>query len=42
MQVLIDSGMRILESMFAIGLVVSGLAMVLGFVDDIGTSWAGE
>jgi len=37
MRVLIEIGVRILEAMFAAGLVVSGVAMVMGLIDDIGT-----
>lgn len=37
MRALIDIGVQVLEAMFAIGLVVSGLAMVLGLIDDIKT-----
>jgi hypothetical protein len=37
MRSLIDIGVQILEGMFAVGLVVSCLAMVLGLIDDIKT-----
>jgi hypothetical protein len=37
MRVLIEIGIRVLEAMFAVGLVVSCLAMVLGLIDDVKT-----
>ena len=37
MHVLIDIGVRLLETMFAVGLVLSSIALVLGFIDDVGT-----
>jgi len=37
MHKLIEIGVQILEAMFAVGLVVSCLAMVLGLIDDIKT-----
>ena len=37
MHALIDIGVRILEAMFAVGLVLSSIALVLGFIDDVGT-----
>ena len=37
MHALIEIGVRVLEAMFAVGLVVSCLAMVLGLIDDIKT-----
>jgi hypothetical protein len=37
MHKLIEIGVQILEVMFAVGLVVSSVAMVLGLIDDIKT-----
>lgn len=37
MHKLIEIGVQVLEVMFAVGLVVSCLAMVLGLIDDIRT-----
>ena len=37
MRALIEIGVEILETMFASGLVISAIAMVLGFVDDVKT-----
>ena len=37
MHVLIDIGVRMLETMFGVGLVLSSIALVQGFIDDVGT-----
>ena len=37
MHALIEIGVQMLETMFAVGLVISAIAMVLGFVDDVKT-----
>jgi hypothetical protein len=37
MRVLIELGVRVLETMFAAGLVLSCLSIILGSIDDIKT-----
>jgi hypothetical protein len=37
MHLLIDLGIRVLETMFAVGLALSSISVVLGTLDDIAT-----